>query len=341
MTVKSAGTDQSHIRPGRGAGRPAGPDRRRALFHRPHPHALDRPQGLPEEHPRFPRIRRGLHHRGRSALGQALAGGGDLHPPDRALLDGPGAARPRGAGPGITASGAADLRAALAGAAEPDRAEPWSSFARSRATGSRWWALIAWTAPRSSTSSRISPRPTPFPTRGWAGTRPEGLTGAIPSLDDPAKHTIHIAGVEPCPARPRPMVRSKGAVMTNLRSEPRRRRSRRDRHISTSAAAAPLSLFPFRAPAGAAGRRLRPGRDRGRATASCRDNSSARSSTTDPRGARHGRGRYLEHLPLSRARRRPRAPLRHRRRPRGLHLGRRQDRRRKRPSGRIGIRRRR
>ena len=40
--------------------------RRRGLFHRPHPHALATAGGVPEERPR---IRRRLHHRGRSALG--------------------------------------------------------------------------------------------------------------------------------------------------------------------------------------------------------------------------------------------------------------------------------
>ena len=48
-------------------GRAAREDRRRRLFHRPHPHALEEPQGLPEKRPR---IRRRLHHRARSALGR-------------------------------------------------------------------------------------------------------------------------------------------------------------------------------------------------------------------------------------------------------------------------------
>ena len=51
---------------GRGRRRAAGDIRRLALFHRPHPHALETARGLPEERPR---IRRRLHHRGRSALG--------------------------------------------------------------------------------------------------------------------------------------------------------------------------------------------------------------------------------------------------------------------------------
>ena len=42
MTVKSAGTDESHIRPGEVQVPLPAADRRLALFHRPHPHALDR-----------------------------------------------------------------------------------------------------------------------------------------------------------------------------------------------------------------------------------------------------------------------------------------------------------
>ena len=52
--------------------------RRLALFHRPHPHALEGAQGLPEERPAKPRVRRGLHHRGRSALGAGAEGRRDL-----------------------------------------------------------------------------------------------------------------------------------------------------------------------------------------------------------------------------------------------------------------------
>ena len=52
MTVKSAGTDESHIRPGEVQVPLPAADRRLALFHRPHPHALDGAQGLPEERPR-------------------------------------------------------------------------------------------------------------------------------------------------------------------------------------------------------------------------------------------------------------------------------------------------
>ena len=48
-------------------------------------------------------------------------------------------------------------------------------------------------------------------------------------------------------------------------------------------------------------------------------------NTSEAPGTDHHR--YAQHLSLLRARRRPRDPLRHRRRPRGLHLGRHADRR--------------
>ena len=57
------------------------------------------------------------------------------------------------------------------------------------------------------------------------------------------------------------------------------------------------------------------------------------------RGARHRHHRYAAHFPLLRARQRQGDPLRHRRRPRRLHLVGRQDRSSARPNGRIGIRR--
>src|SRR3954469_18001466 len=82
---------------GRGAGAPARRTRRLALFHRPHPHALDRAEGLPEERPGCPGIRDRLYYRGRPALGKGPARRRDLLAPDRALLDGPGTPRPRGA----------------------------------------------------------------------------------------------------------------------------------------------------------------------------------------------------------------------------------------------------
>ena len=58
------------------------------------------------------------------------------------------------------------------------------------------------------------------------------------------------------------------------------------------------------------------------------------------RAGRHDRDRYGEHASLSRARQRAGDALRHRRRPRGLHLGRRRARLARWPSGRTGIRRR-
>ena len=56
----------------------------------------------------------------------------------------------------------------------------------------------------------------------------------------------------------------------------------------------------------------------------------------DARSARHDRHRHAEHLSLFRARRRQGDALRHRRRPRRLHLGGRQDTSSARPSGRTG-----
>ena len=57
------------------------------------------------------------------------------------------------------------------------------------------------------------------------------------------------------------------------------------------------------------------------------------------RTAGHGHHRYAQHLSLFRARQRQGGPLRHRRRPRRLHLVRRRRRSRARPSGRTGCRR--
>ena len=83
-----------------------------------------------------------------------------------------------------------------------------------------------------------------------------------------------------------------------------------------------------RSTAGAAGHRLRSGRSRAEDAAALPSQIQAPGrQLRDQRGAGHGRDRYAQHLPLSRARQRPGAPLRHRRRPRGLHLGRHQDRR--------------
>ena len=338
MTVKSAGTDESHIRPGEVQVPLPAADRRLALFHRPHPHALDGAQGLPEERPRLPGIRGGLHHRGRSALAAGPARGRDLLAPDRALLDGPGAARPRGPGrPSNTATASRPFRCARRCGPIRSRS-PWSSFARSRATRFMSSASTASTARRCSTSSPISPRPTPSPTPASAGTpigpASQRLDASVSDIRSPARElspsrgeTHDTQSIEPFPRLPRPMVRTKGEAMINLRSIltaaairqppcPRRPPPRRWRCSRSSSRS--ISRRRPRAYAPVEDRRHR------RAAVA---SSSARSSATDPRGARHRRDRYAQHLPLSRARQRPGAPLRHRRRPRGLHLGRHQDRR--------------
>ena len=91
-------------------------------------------QGLPEERPRGPRDRGGLHRRGRSALGGGAGRGRDLLAPDPALLDGPGAPRSRGAGAGPLRRRPRHLCAALAGAAEPDRAQRGASCVKVEGT---------------------------------------------------------------------------------------------------------------------------------------------------------------------------------------------------------------
>ena len=62
----------------------------------------------------------------------ALDGVASLHASRRALFHGPGAARPRGAGAAAPRRAARHLRAALAGAAEPDRDERGAARARRR-----------------------------------------------------------------------------------------------------------------------------------------------------------------------------------------------------------------
>ena len=67
---RPANNDQSGRRSrgpprGRGRDRAAGKIRRAALFHRPHPHALEDARRLSEERPR---VRSGVHHRARCAL---------------------------------------------------------------------------------------------------------------------------------------------------------------------------------------------------------------------------------------------------------------------------------
>ena len=76
--------------------------------------------------------RHGLHHRGRSALGAGAPRGRDLLAPDRALLDGPGPARPRGAGARpIRRAGGPPLRCARRCGRTRSRS-PWCELAQGR-----------------------------------------------------------------------------------------------------------------------------------------------------------------------------------------------------------------
>ena len=75
--------------------------------------------------------------RARSALCRRAQGPRPLQPRHAALLDGPGAARPDPAGAGASGASARHVRAALAGAAQPDRARPPSSCSASTAPRSR------------------------------------------------------------------------------------------------------------------------------------------------------------------------------------------------------------
>jgi len=68
-----------------------------------------------------PRIRRRVHARGRPALCRGFDRRRDLLAPPGPLLDGPVAAQSRAAEPGASRRVARHLRAALPGAAEPDR----------------------------------------------------------------------------------------------------------------------------------------------------------------------------------------------------------------------------
>src|SRR4051812_43390819 len=117
MTPKSAGNDESHVRPGEvQVPLPAEPDAQPYLIGRIRT-PLEEPQGVPEERPRLTGNRHSLHHRGRSPMAAGHSRGRDLLTSDRALLDGPGAARPRGPSAGAIRRWQADLFPALAGAA--------------------------------------------------------------------------------------------------------------------------------------------------------------------------------------------------------------------------------
>src|ERR1051326_570318 len=106
--------------PGRSCDRTAGELRRRRLLHRPHRHAVDAARAVPEE---CARVRGGVHHRGRGPLRGWARRYRDLQPPAGALLDGPLPARSRAASAAQLWPHPRHLRAALAGAPEPDRRE--------------------------------------------------------------------------------------------------------------------------------------------------------------------------------------------------------------------------
>ena len=146
---------------------PAKPDAG-ALFHRPHPHALEGAQGLPQERPR---IRGGLHHRGRPAPSPTgLKDVETCSAPGGALLDGQGAAQSGAAGARPLRRPARHLCPALAGPPQPGRHERGEAAARRGQHSSPSSASTASTARRSSTSSPISPPPTACRTRWSAGT---------------------------------------------------------------------------------------------------------------------------------------------------------------------------
>ena len=112
---------------------------------------------------------------------------------------------------------------------------------------------------------------------------------------------------------------------------------------ATAFAARPPPIRSRRCSASIASRRRRrrpiePGRRRGRRR-DPRPLPPPGRRLPHQRGARHDHHRHAEHLPLSRARQRQGDALRHRRRPRRLHLGGHADHRPARPSGRTGHRR--
>ena len=183
--------DSTNAASARARCRSALPDRADApaLFHRAHPHPLAKPRGVPEERPRLPGKRRGLHRRGRPALGTGACRGREP-------------ARTSSCSIGWTGRGAiwrSRCRSNTARASRPFRCArrcgpirsrwPWWNSARSRATRSTSSGSTASTTRRCSTSSPISPRPTPSPTPASAGTP----TGKI---------TIAIAGWKPAVGKP-------------------------------------------------------------------------------------------------------------------------------------------
>ena len=135
--------------------------------------------------------RRGLHHRGRSALGAGAEGRRDLLPPRRALLDGPGAARPRGAGAAPLRRAARHLRAALAGAAESDRHERGAARQGrgQRAVGGRPRLPRRHAAPRHQAVFRLDRLRSPTPQVGWHADRK--LPTEPCGLAKPISHDLH------------------------------------------------------------------------------------------------------------------------------------------------------
>ena len=103
---------------GRSRGRAAGRIRRLALLYRAYPHAVAAARRLPEERAA---VGRRVHGRARSALGRRPDRPRKRQPRAVALLDGQSAARSFGAVAAPLHRATRHLRAALAGAAEPDR----------------------------------------------------------------------------------------------------------------------------------------------------------------------------------------------------------------------------
>ena len=117
--ARPAMAEQTRTATRRSGNRAARQLRRRGVLHRPHPHAVQDARRLPQEHSAIRRHRQG---RARTPICGRPQGPAALQPCHPALLDGPGAARPDPAGAGTPGPPAGHVRAALAGAAQPDRA---------------------------------------------------------------------------------------------------------------------------------------------------------------------------------------------------------------------------
>ena len=309
MTIKSAGTRREPHPPGRGPDPAAGRSRRLALFHRPHPHALDRPQGVPEERPCLPRGRHGLHHRGRSALASGTARGRDLLASDRALLDGPGAARPRRPDAEAMRRRQADLFAPVAGAAESDRAR------RGRTAQGRGQRLHVVGVDCLDNTPLLDIKPyfsstdsIPDARAGWHArnfSQHECRHGrAVPAIHAPSQELAWMPGIKPA-SRRRAVPTFAGETndtqpcRTFSRAPPTNDQNQGGRHVQIPFSASPPQPSPASSPhpprprrcrsfrsSSRSRRRRRPGpmpRSKPKTPPFCPPNSSARSSATRPR----------------------------------------------------------